>query len=97
MTAQLACYVLRMALWQRKRPRNVIVHTDHGGQYCSADYQESFFHSLKVERLHGEHFISREIIRATVFNYIECEYNRWQQHSWCGSLSPEQFENQNIA
>ncbi|MGS5283782.1 IS3 family transposase, partial [Escherichia coli] len=25
----------------------------------------------------GEHFISREIMRATVFNYIECDYNRW--------------------
>ncbi|MBF2864644.1 hypothetical protein A6575_24830, partial [Escherichia coli] len=26
--------------------------------------------------IHGEHFISREIMRATVFNYIECDYNR---------------------
>ncbi|HAE0846596.1 TPA_asm: IS3 family transposase, partial [Salmonella enterica subsp. enterica serovar Senftenberg] len=118
MTAQLACDALQMALWRRKRPRNVIVHTDRGGQYCSADYQaqlkrhnlrgsmsakgccydnacvESFFHSLKVECIHGEHFISREIMRATVFNYIECDYNRWRRHSWCGGLSPEQFENQ---
>ncbi|EII7699416.1 IS3-like element IS3 family transposase, partial [Shigella flexneri] len=102
MTAQLACDALQMALWRRKRPRNVIVHTDRGGQYCSADYQaqlkrhnlrgsmsakgccydnacvESFFHSLKVECIHGEHFISREIMRATVFNYIECDYNRWR-------------------
>ena len=58
---------------------------------------ESFFHSLKVECLHGEHFISREIMRATVFNYIECDYNRWRRHSWCGGLSPEQFENQKLA
>ncbi|MFP2289252.1 IS3 family transposase [Escherichia coli] len=121
MTAQLACDALQMALWRRKRPRNVIVHTDRGGQYCSADYQaqlkrhnlrgsmsakgccydnacvESFFHSLKVECIHGEHFISREIMRATVFNYIECDYNRWRRHSWCGGLSPEQFENKNLA
>ncbi|WDB26904.1 IS3 family transposase [Escherichia albertii] len=121
MTAQLACDALQMALWRCKRPENVIVHTDRGGQYCSADYQallkrhnlrgsmsakgccydnacvESFFHSLKVECLHGEHFISREIMRATVFNYIECDYNRWRRHSWCGGLSPEQFENQNLA
>ncbi|MGE1550850.1 IS3-like element IS3 family transposase [Escherichia coli] len=121
MTAQLACDALQMALWRRKRPRNVIVHTDRGGQYCSADYQaqlkrhnlrgsmsakgccydnacvESFFHSLKVECIHGEHFISREIMRATVFNYIECDYNRWRRHSWCGDLSPEQFENKNLA
>ncbi|ELZ8777825.1 IS3-like element IS3 family transposase, partial [Escherichia coli] len=32
MTAQLACDALQMALWRRKRPRNVIVHTDRGGQ-----------------------------------------------------------------
>ncbi|RCZ76597.1 IS3 family transposase, partial [Escherichia coli] len=35
------------------------------------------------------------------FNYIECDYNRyynrWRRHSWCGGLSPEQFENQNLA
>ncbi|GLY62685.1 hypothetical protein Pcaca05_35420 [Pectobacterium carotovorum subsp. carotovorum] len=39
MTAQLACDALQMALWRRKRPQNVIVHTDRGGQCCSADYQ----------------------------------------------------------
>ncbi|EEW0419919.1 MULTISPECIES: IS3 family transposase, partial [Enterobacteriaceae] len=26
-----------------------------------------------------------------------CDYNRWRRHSWCGGLSPEQFENQNLA
>lgn len=111
MTAQLACDALQMALWRRKRPENVIVHTDRGGQYCSADYQalmkqhnlhgsmsakgccydnacvESFFHSLKVECIHGERFISREIMRTTVFNYIECDYNRWRRHSACGALA----------
>ncbi|MCT2386546.1 IS3 family transposase [Erwinia pyrifoliae] len=121
MTAQLACDALQMALWRRKRPEKVIVHTDRGGQYCSSDYQsllkchnlrgsmsakgccydnacvESFFHSLKVECIHGERFASREIMRTTVFNYIECDYNRWRRHSACGGLSPEQFENQNLA
>ncbi|MET4883512.1 IS3 family transposase [Morganella morganii] len=121
MTAQLACDALQMALWRRKRPENVIVHTDRGGQYCSANYQallkrhnlrgsmsakgccydnacvESFFHSLKVECIHGERFTNREIMRTTVFNYIECDYNRWRRHSACGGLSPEQFENVNLA
>lgn len=121
MTAQLACDALQMALWRRKCPENVIVHTDRGGQYCSTDYQsllkrhnlrgsmsargccydnacaESFFHTLKVECIHGEDFVSREIMRTAVFNYIECDYNRWRRHSACGGLSPEQFENQNLA
>ncbi len=121
MTAQLACDALQMALWRRKCPENVIVHTDRGGQYCSTDYQsllkrhnlrgsmsargccydnacaESFFHTLKVECIHGEDFVSREIMRTAVFNYIECDYNRCRRHSACGGLSPEQFENQNLA
>ncbi len=50
MTAQLACDALQMALWRRKRPRNVIVHTDRGGQYCSADYQAQ----LKRHNLRGK-------------------------------------------
>ncbi|WP_332121863.1 IS3 family transposase, partial [Escherichia coli] len=24
-------------------------------------------------------------------------YNRWRRHSWCGGLSPEQFENKILA
>ncbi|HBU7383823.1 TPA: IS3 family transposase, partial [Klebsiella pneumoniae] len=58
---------------------------------------ESFFHTLKVECIHGEDFVSREIMRTAVFNYIECDYNRWRRHGACGGLSPEQFENQNLA
>lgn len=108
MTAQLACDALQMALWRRKRPENVIMHTDSSSQYCSTDYQsvlkrhnlrgsmsakgccydnacaESFFHTLKVECIHGEDFASREIMRTAVFNYIECDYNRWRRHSACG-------------
>lgn len=34
---------------------------------------------------------------ATVFNYIERDYNRWRRHSACGGLSPEQFENKSLA
>ncbi|EBG1460401.1 IS3 family transposase [Salmonella enterica] len=58
---------------------------------------ESFFHTLRVECIHGEDFVSREIMRTAVFNYSECDYNRWRRHSACGGLSPEQFENQNLA
>jgi transposase InsO family protein len=28
-----------MALWLRRLPRGVIVHSDRGSQYCSASYQ----------------------------------------------------------
>nr|WP_308165946.1 IS3 family transposase [Escherichia coli] len=58
---------------------------------------KSFFDWLKSGMCTWRKFISREIMRATVFNYIECDYNRWRRHSWCGGLSPEQFENKNLA
>ncbi|WP_332115193.1 IS3 family transposase, partial [Escherichia coli] len=28
---------------------------------------------------------------------IECDYNRCRRQSWCGGLSPEQFENKILA
>ena len=37
MTAKLTCDALRMALWRRKRPQGVIVHSDRGSQYCAHD------------------------------------------------------------
>lgn len=33
MTAQLACDALQMALWRRRSPMGVIVHSDRGSQY----------------------------------------------------------------
>jgi len=40
MTATLTIDALQMALWRRKMPQNVIVHSDRGVQYCSAAYQQ---------------------------------------------------------
>ena len=121
MTANLVCDALRMALFRRKKPKGVIVHTDRGSQYCSHDYQtllrdhglicsmsakgccydnacsESFFHSLKVEAIHGERFETRQQIRETVFEYIEVDYNRQRLHSYLGYKSPDEFEQQKIA
>lgn len=39
MTATLVCDALRMALFKRKRPRGVIVHSDRGSQYCSREHR----------------------------------------------------------
>lgn len=39
MTSKLVINALQMALWRRKMPRGVIVHSDRGSQYCSHDYQ----------------------------------------------------------
>jgi putative transposase len=39
MTATLVCNALRMALFRRKRPRGVIMHTDRSSQYCSRKHR----------------------------------------------------------
>lgn len=40
MTAKLVCDAMTMALWKRKLPQKVIVHSDRGSQYCSREYQK---------------------------------------------------------
>jgi transposase InsO family protein len=121
MTADLAGNALTMALWRRKMPKGVIVHSDRGSQYCSREYQaliqkhelrasmsakgncwdnavaESFFHTLKMETVHGERFPTRAHMRQTVFEYIEVDYNRFRRHSANGYISPEAFEAQRVA
>ncbi len=58
---------------------------------------ESFFHSLKVEAIHGERFETRQQIRETVFEYVEVDYNRQRLHSYLGYKSQDEFEQQKIA
>ena len=53
---------------------------------------ESWNHSLKVEAIHGERFMTRDLAKAQVFEYIEAYYNRRRLHSRLGYLSPEMFE-----
>jgi len=58
---------------------------------------ESFFHSLKVEWIHGHDLRDRESIRSEVFRYIEGYYNRSRRHSTLGYLSPVEFESRAMA
>ena len=53
---------------------------------------ESFFGTLKTELVHHEHYATREQARRSLFQWIECWYNRRRRHSSLGYLSPEGFE-----
>jgi putative transposase len=53
---------------------------------------ESFFSSLKVERVASKTYRTRDQARADVFDYIERFYNPRRRHSTIGYLSPMQFE-----
>ena len=121
MTKQLVIDALLMALWARKPPQGLILHSDRGSQYCSHAYQkiinthglqcsmskkgdcydnaamESWNHSLKVEAIHGEKFLTREEAKSHVFEYIEIYYNRKRLHSKLGYETPDSFEVKKVA
>jgi len=53
---------------------------------------ESFFSSLKTERIRRKTYRSRDAARADVFDYIERFYNPYRRHSANGYISPIDFE-----
>ena len=53
---------------------------------------ESFFSSLKKERIRKRIYKTRTLAKADVFDYIEVFYNRTRRHSHLGGVSPEAFE-----
>lgn len=53
---------------------------------------ESFFSSLKKERVKKRIYKTRDLAKADVFDYIEVFYNRTRRHSHLGGVSPEAFE-----
>jgi putative transposase len=53
---------------------------------------ESFFGSLKTERVYDYLYSIREAARRDIIDYIEMFYNRRRRHSFLGYLSPNDFE-----
>ena len=53
---------------------------------------ESFFSSLKKERIRKRIYKTRDLARSDVFDYIEAFYNRTRRHTHQGGISPEAFE-----
>jgi len=116
MKASLACDALTMALRCRNYPKNVLVHSDRGSQYCSKRYRklienhqligsmsrkgncwdnaiaESFFHTLKVELVQQQSYLTRLMAKISLFQYIEGYYNCQRRHSAIGYHYPRQFE-----
>jgi len=53
---------------------------------------ESFFSSLKKERIKKHIYKNRELALADISEYIDIFYNQSRRHSHLGGMSPEQFE-----
>ena len=57
---------------------------------------ESFYHTLKTEKVYTIKYKTREEAMASIFEYIEVFYNRSRIHFSIGDLSPVAYEQQNI-
>ena len=55
---------------------------------------ESFFGSLKQERVQWRHYQSRHGAQQDILNYITMFYNSYRLHSFLGYKNPNQFETQ---
>lgn len=62
------------------------------GEVWDNSAMESFFSSLKTERVARKVYRTREQARSDVFDYIECFYNPRRRHSTISYVSPIQFE-----
>ena len=65
--------------------------SDKGCCYDNA-VVESFFASLKRERISRRKYRTRDEARADVFDCIERFYNRQRRHGYVGNISPAAFE-----
>ncbi len=53
---------------------------------------ESFFSTMKIERVYRKRYQTREEARADIFDYIERFYNPKRRHSTLNGISPVEFE-----
>src|SRR6476660_3611317 len=72
--------------------RKVTVSMSRPGNCYDNACVESFFGTFKTELVHREHYRTRAEARSSVFEWIECWYNRRRRHSSLGYVSPEAFE-----
>jgi putative transposase len=72
----------------------VVCSMSRSGNVWDNAAMESFFSSLKTERIARKVYRSRDDAKADVFDYIERFYNPKRRHSTIGYLSPMEFERQ---
>jgi transposase InsO family protein len=70
----------------------LIVSLSHVGRCYDNAPMESFFATLKTERVYHRSYRTRAEAKTDLFAYIEGFYNRQRRHSALGYLSPVEFE-----
>lgn len=80
------------AYQHRLKAHTIQISMNGVGTWYDNAPMESFFGSLKAERVHHMAYRTRREARADLFAYIESFYNRRRLHSSLGYLSPVAFE-----
>jgi putative transposase len=78
--------------FQRLKAQGITCSMSRRGECWDNAAMESFFSSMKTERLSRKVYRTREQARADVFDYIERFYNPVRKHSKLDFLSPVDFE-----
>ncbi len=74
------------------RAHNITCSMSRKGNCWDNAMMESFFATLKKERIHHESYGTRDEARQSVFEYIELFYNPVRRHSALGYVSPDEYE-----
>lgn len=71
---------------------NIVPSMSRRGNCYDNAVAESFFKTLKKELVRKQVFLTREIAKSKIFEYIEMFYNSKRRHSYLGYISPNEFE-----
>ena len=74
------------------KEHNLVPSMSRRGNCYDNAVAESFFSSLKKERVKQKIYSTREDAKADIFDYIEVFYNRQRRHSHLNQMSPLAFE-----
>jgi putative transposase len=74
------------------RDHNLKTSMSRRGNCFDNAVAESFFSSLKMERIKRRIYSTRSEARTDIFDYIEVFYNRTRRHIHLGQLSPYNFK-----
>ena len=80
-------------LYQQSLKSSGLISSMSRKAHCEDNaHMESFWGTLKAERIDGCNFLTREQARHAIFEYVEVFYNRVRLHSALGHQSPVDFE-----
>ena len=80
------------AFTERAKQSGLVPSMGSIGDCFDNSVAESFFGSLQLELLDEHRWDTRDQLANAIFDWIECWYNPRRRHSYCGMLSPVDYE-----